>query len=1246
LEAKGEGFAIKAGHVDIRYDLHPLLKGDYFTIARAVVMHDVNAVIDQRAPAPAPAKPSKPMDRKALMDMLRKVGLPDLELHHISVTVLMPDAALAINELSLDLPSGKEGTLRIASVEHPALVGYPLQNVETRLKLENTKLRLSRLKLPPNVELNELAVDAGRFDEGLVNLATTVHSGKAGVVIAAEADLKGSSPLIDATVDVTGVDEHAAAAWLATAPEFQGRLAAMHITAKGDPMQPRKLNATVSISADGLAYQQWQGGAVKLETQLANGRLDVSELSAALAGNHIEVTTSAEAPADWAGFARTPLQLQWKLEAPALNAVSGLPVKLGGTLNGSGEVKLDDQGLRSFAAVLIGRDLKADQQKVRALDAKVNGDLKAIAFDMKALADAGDGVLDARGTLGLAAGSQSDATWKIVLPQPQALVHSLQVAWPADVATGAVALEGKVQFDLAKLKAQQFDEAKGQGTVNVKSIAWRGAPVPEVNVAWGLAGGKATVSALDVILPSSNRVHVEGTLALAGSQDFTGVAHIELPDLPGLQPFVNAASAAPGVVVTPAPIDGLKAANVEAHVASAVLLAPAPDGKELLPVEQAPAPPPKLLGGSVVIDWKGRGSLKDTLKVQGDASVKLDKVRADKLPEPASLQLQASHDLESATISAFTANYGPLAAKFTGKASKAGVELAGLELSREGKKLITGTIQVPLNLQAKPLPLDQSKPLNVHIATEGNIALADLAATAKANLPPDLKGELSSTIDLTGTFPAMKSSIRVEIQNLRVPKVPGKEPGHVSLTVLLDKGAFSADLNGQMKPLEPLTAHVAAKLDLEAVIKDPSLAMKTPFEASVNLHQPSLDFVKPLAPMLANLRGSVNIDMKADGTGEKPHVVGAVVLDIPVVEPKDPELPEARDLKARITADGMMIKVETLQAIVSGGNLSATGTCNLKDYAQPVIDMSLTARDLLVMRNERVSQRTDADLTLKGTPKTATVAGTIALTRGRIFQEVNFLPVSKLLNDLPPLPDAQANKPAVPTTNDGSLPIPDALADWTFDVALKTKDSINLLGNVLNGGVKIDARLNGKGKASTISGGGMLENAQLNLPFSTLRVKTGEVTFVREHPLAPNLNLVAESTVDIYDIVLRGYGSVLSPKLHFTSTPPLSEGDIASLIATGSTSSGLKGAGDDAGARALLFLAKEAYRRTFKPHNRPTPRGEKPTESRFTVQQRTQEGSLGGVTATYQFNRKFRAVGSTNRDGGFRAMLNYLFRFE
>lgn len=128
----------------------------------------------------------------------------------------------------------------------------------------------------------------------------------------------------------------------------------------------------------------------------------------------------------------------------------------------------------------------------------------------------------------------------------------------------------------------------------------------------------------------------------------------------------------------------------------------------------------------------------------------------------------------------------------------------------------------------------------------------------------------------------------------------------------------------------------------------------------------------------------------------------------------------------------------------------------------------------------------------------------------------------------------------------------------------------------------------------------------------------------------------------------RGYGRALDPKIHFSSTPPLPEGEIAKpLIATGATTSGLVKGGGDLAGRALLFAVREAYRRMFASKSKPLKPGEKESESRSSlVQERSEDGQLGGVTGIYEFSRKMKIVGSTNKDGGFRAMFHYLFRFE
>jgi hypothetical protein len=138
---------------------------------------------------------------------------------------------------------------------------------------------------------------------------------------------------------------------------------------------------------------------------------------------------------------------------------------------------------------------------------------------------------------------------------------------------------------------------------------------------------------------------------------------------------------------------------------------------------------------------------------------------------------------------------------------------------------------------------------------------------------------------------------------------------------------------------------------------------------------------------------------------------------------------------------------------------------------------------------------------------------------------------------------------------------------------------------------------------------------------------------------------MAESSVDVYEVVLRGSGPVTDPRLRFSSTPPLPEGEIATLLATGSTTKGLQNAGSNTAARALLFAVREAYRRTFDSKSKPKKQGDEEDESRFIVQERSEDGALGGVTGIYEFSRKMKLVGSTEKSGGLRAMLHYLFRF-
>jgi hypothetical protein len=1276
---------LKLGRLELRYDLSPAWAGDYFKIPKSVTLHDVQAIIDLRHPSPPSTTLGKPTDQQAIIDMVKKIVWPDIDLQNISITVLLPDATLKITDLDLNLPSGRQGTLHIAKVEHPALTQYPLRDVTAKLAINGAMISIVELELPPQIEVQQLKANAEEDGHGKVVASARVRSGAATIALGVKADLSGEHPLVDATIDIAGVDEKEIAPWIKDMPPVQAKLNTLHIVAQGDPLLPRKLNASVSLDVRDLGYEKYRCEGIALEAKLVDGKLNVSQLSASAGGNRIEVATQADVPGEWSGFAKTPLTLNWKLTAPALQNIAGLPMKVAGRINGDGAVKIAGQGLQGFEAHVVANDVIIDQSQLRSLDASVNGDLKSITVDAKAEAAAGDGKLEAQGKIGLETGTQSEATWHVTVPKPDELTKSLGIAWPADVGVGEISTEGVASFELAKLKASDFVHATGHGSLLVKNASWKSAPCERVSADWKLEGGKAMLSSLDVKLPGDNAIQLSANLTLANEQPFDAKVSVQAKDLAALRAWLDAAEAKQlqsGSVVLEWKGNGkLKDKPITSNrrtvdlggisASSEASQTPRAPGRRIdpgrgrsnnLPASDTAATPAGVVAPSASNEASALVPRSDTsllagmppaskqeagvsgLTLAGNATLKIEALHHETLSDAASLETTFAHDLTSADFKQFTAKLGPWSASFTGKVSETLIDLTKLDVLHETKKLLTGEVRVPLDLQAKPVPVDPTKPLHVRIDTDGKLALSELAGIARQTLPPDLAGVVSASIHLDGTLPKLQSRIEVNAGELKLPKVPSKEPGKVNVLLTLDDGALKLDARADVKPVELLLVKVSAHVDGMAMLNDPKLAMETPFEANVKLNQPTLDFLKPMMPMLDDLRGLVLIDVKADGTAKAPHVHGTVKIDVPVVTPHDPDLPLVKDFKTEIVADDTTINLKSLHALAAGGEINVSGSCDLKDVTKPAFDVTLRARDLLAVRNEMMTLRTDADIRCQGVPTAASVTGSIGLTRGRVFQEVNFLPLNKMMNDLPPLPDAEASKPSA---EPGASPLPPRLKDWTFDLGVKTKDEIRLLGNVMNGGVNMDLKVGGTGAAPQVLGDVKTDHAVLNLPFSTLRITEGIVHFGPENALlAPSLQLLAESTVDAYEIDLRGYGAVTDPKIHFSSTPPLPEGEIATLLATGSTTSGLKKASGDAAGRALLFVVREAYRRMFISKSKPKKAGEKEDESRFIVQERSEDGALGGVTGIYEFSRKMKIVGSTDKDGGFRAMLHYLFRFD
>ena len=173
----------------------------------------------------------------------------------------------------------------------------------------------------------------------------------------------------------------------------------------------------------------------------------------------------------------------------------------------------------------------------------------------------------------------------------------------------------------------------------------------------------------------------------------------------------------------------------------------------------------------------------------------------------------------------------------------------------------------------------------------------------------------------------------------------------------------------------------------------------------------------------------------------------------------------------------------------------------------------------------------------------------------------------------------------------------------------------------------------------------MLEEMWLKLPFSRLTITKGEVIFNKEQPFDPQIDIAGESLTGGRQVQVSVQGRALAPKVRLTSSPPLPEGEIATLLATGVTTSDLSAHGDEAAGRAAFVLLQQTYRKLF--HKRATDKADdEPPRLSFEFSLFGSDPSRRGVSAVYELNPKWRLIGRVGETGTFRGLLHYLIRFR
>lgn len=436
-------------------------------------------------------------------------------------------------------------------------------------------------------------------------------------------------------------------------------------------------------------------------------------------------------------------------------------------------------------------------------------------------------------------------------------------------------------------------------------------------------------------------------------------------------------------------------------------------------------------------------------------------------------------------------------------------------------------------------------------------------------------------VHLTGTFAEPEVDIVLAFKDLRSSQQPKLPPADLELKVAGRDGRLTLD--GTATAPDFPAARLTASMGFHPVkwAEEPGLLLNEPVTALIDLPRLEISRFGSLLPQASKIRGIFTGKVDVAGTVGKPEPKGGINLADAGLSFVNDAFPEISGVDMKVEMNLETISLRSLRATIAGGTLAGEGGYTI---ANKTFDVRLRGDHLPVLRNEMMILRANADLRLQGLVEKAALSGTIGMVDGIFFRDIEILPIGSPFTSpeaasLPKI-DAAAVSP--------TAGIPAPFSDWTLNVALRTEEPFLIRGNLATGRVEGDLKIGGTLGNPAPSGEVVLSRAEASLPFSTLSVREGTLTFSPASGFDPVLEFRGSAEPRPYRVDMYVYGRASDPQMVLTSNPPLPENEIMTLLATGTTTSGLEDP-QAASSRALQLLAEEIRRGRLPFSNRLRP---------------------------------------------------------
>ncbi|MEN3944206.1 translocation/assembly module TamB domain-containing protein [Prosthecobacter sp. SYSU 5D2] len=1185
----GEGHWLpvaKIGELSADYDWRLLKNKDFENAVNRITLHDVEAEVDLRKLPPG-KEPDVPKPEKEKSGQLPPIVWPrTVDIKNVNATVTLADGSLLIiRGLTLQMGEGMPGIFECQELRREP-GNLALENVKADVLWEPRSLTIQNLTLPKAVIMERLVVDLhGMWDSqssAAVELVAKLGAASFDVQATASGLLK---PPLSVTAKVQGRDlrsEELQTLGLPANVFFEnGKL---DLQAAGDPTTPIQMGVEMNLSLANIRTAGATVDAISVAATVKDGLAQVQSIQVNRGENQVLVTAEATLPADLKDLATT----SWtaKLEATLPKATEFLdqpPPVLGSlaikaTAEGKGANDVKAQG------ELTGETLAFQTYRLPQLRTVFSLDGKTARLEIPGLELGTGNSIALKASLLMEDAMPVDASWLIRVTDPALLMETTGLPPPPKTVKGVIETVGNAKLNVQDLSAKNYDALVADMNVTVNEARYGEGELQQLSLRARVEKGEALLDSITIRLDAKNAIDLTGQMNLTAPHLFQAKGDIGLAELTVLNTWLKTFEA---------------------------------------PLMESGAVTGKLDVTGQLQPWQSQGSVR----------LEATTVRTAAMPQPANATLDTTFEGTRAELTKLEATLGPWRLAVKGTVDEKQAELAELKVWQNKTELLNGTVFAPFDLM-KPDVTD-GQPMNVSIVAKDLRMGEILAAAGIQNIPPSI---LNADIQVTGRLDTAKGRVFVEVKDVKVPNAPKAfKPATLRTETTLENGRINTLSTVVQPPLQTLTVEGDLPFDIPALMKEPAKLKATPLNLRVTLPQSDLGFLREYAPdMISSIPGRLKIDAEIKGTVGKPVISGEVDLSISEIAWSKPDLPSVRAVRALIQANGQKITVQEVSAVLAGGRVKLDGTVDATDLKNPGLNLSLMAREALVFRDPTTSVRANGDITCRGTLQQSTVAGLVEIVRGRVFKEIDLLPVLKLPADVPPVPENTARSEA-------KLTLPPIVKDWVFNVNVRTRDPVLVSGNLANGAVSADVRLGGTGASPQLTGFANVDRLLLKLPFSVVKVTKGVITLRPDHPFDPDLDIRGESRMGSYDITLYIYGDSTSPKTRFTSTPPMSETNIITMLATGTTLDGSASElASEAATRAAFLFLSEFYRKTF---NKKKVVREEPPKLNMTFNPSGADRGNDSVQATYDLSEKWRLTGRFTQTGRMEAMLGYVLRF-